>query len=296
MSLFRGFTEAIFGGGSEQRDKGLDALQNVPLPVLKEINPELYAQVIKMNPTLEQAVTLGPSEMQGIALDPRLQQAQMQALGKLQEITENDGQDAQSKADNARLVQNVNSNLKGNTQAIQQNMAVRGLSGGMSELVGKQMAAQEAANRQAQLEMDINAQAQQRALSALMNQGQMAGQMENASFNQQAQRAQAGDAISRFNAQNLQNVRHSNVDNQNRSQEFNIKNQQRLNEANTDMRNRAKEFNTNGLAQQNYENQMRKAGGIAAQRNEMGRQDDWRSEKDREAITGLATSIFGRGK
>jgi hypothetical protein len=237
----------------------LEEARKIPLPVLEKMNPELYKAVVNLNPEMEQAVVLGQSATDGIALDPRMKQAQMSALSKLMNITENGGKDAQFMADASRLQNDINTNLQGNTQAIQQNMATRGLSGGMSELVGKQMAAQQAANRQSQMGMDINAQAQQRALSSLMKQGNLANQMSNTDFNQQNTIAQSRDAISKFNANNLQNVNSNNTNTNNQAQQWNAQNNQNVANSNVDAKNNAQAYNIQ-IPQQNFKNQMSKTG------------------------------------
>lgn len=237
----------------------LKAAQGIPLPVLEKMNPELYKVVANLSPEMQQQVLLGPSATEGIALDPKYKQAQMNALNKLMDITNNNGEDAQFKADASKLQNDVNSNLQGNTGAIQQNMATRGMSGGMSELASKQIAAQQAANRQAQMGMDLHAQAQQRALSALMNQGNMANQMSNTDFNQQNTKAQSTDAISRFNAQNIQQVNDANTYAKNNAQQMNAQNQQNVANKNVDVNNTTQQYNK-GIAQQNFNNQMAKTG------------------------------------
>lgn len=254
-----GFLLGKDDNSNDYYQKMLEAAQQIPLPELEKMYPELYKEVVKLNPELAQNVVLGSSAAEGISLDPRLQQAQMNALLKLQDISNNGGQDAQFKADAAKLQNEINSNLQGNTQAIQQNMAARGMSGGMSEMVNKQLAAQQAANRQAQMGIDIHAQAQQRALNALMNQGDLANQMSNTSFNQQNQIAQSKDAIAKFNAQNSQNVNLQNTQNKNAANEWNAQNKQNTANSNTALSNAAQEYNL-GLAQQQFDNQMKKTG------------------------------------
>lgn len=229
------------------------------------MRPDLYKQVVSMNPELETAVNLGPSASEGITLDPQQAQAQQAALQSLMDITANDGRDARFQADAQRLQSDVNQNLKGNSDAITQNMAMRGLSGGMSEMVNRQMNAQQGANRQAQMEMDLNAQAQERALSALMNQGQLAGNMQQNDFNRQLQKANNQDAISRFNAQNQQQVMSNNVGYKNNAQQTNAQNQQNIANQNVDLNNQAQQWNNNGMAQQQYNNQIGKSQMIADQ-------------------------------
>ena len=84
MGLF-----SFLDGGGDGKAQGilqqqLQDAKNLPLPILKQYYPELYKQVVQMNPELESAVNLGPSQMQGIATDPALRQAQLNALAKLQ--------------------------------------------------------------------------------------------------------------------------------------------------------------------------------------------------------------------
>lgn len=279
-------------------DEMLKQAQSIPLPILKEQYPELYKQVVSMNPELETAVTLGPSATEGISLDPKYKQAQMSALSKLMDITSNNGQDAQSKADNARLENQVNSNLQGNTQAIQQNMAARGMSGGMSEMVNKQLAAQQSANRQAQMGLDINAQAQQRALQALMNQSNVANQMSNTDFNQANIKAQAQDAISRFNTQNLQNVSSNNVAIKNNAQQTNNNNMQNIANKNVDLNNQAQQYNSS-LAQQQFENELRKKGMINTANSNLAK-NSYNQAKDQDEFLGgafgAAAKSFGTSK
>lgn len=236
-------------------DGGDLSYQNIPLPVLKELNPDLYQQVVSLNPELEAAITLGPSAMEGISLDPKLRQSQMNALSSLMDISASEGKDARFLADSQRLQNDINQNLRGNTDAIQQNLATRGMSGGPQEMVQRQLAAQQAANRQAQLGLDINAQAQERALQALMNQASLGSQMSQQDFNQQSQVAQAKDAINQFNNQNRQQVQARNIASQNAAQQWNAENAQNVANQNTASQNAAKEYNI-GLPQQQYENEL----------------------------------------
>lgn len=265
-------------------------LNSVPLPVLKELHPELYKQVVQLHPELEDTVTLGPSQMEGISLDPKYKAAQMNALNKLMDISGNDGRDAQFQADAARLQNDVNTNLQGNTGAIQQNMATRGLSGGMSEMVAKQQAAQAAADRQAQMGLDLNAQAQQRALSALMNQNQVASQAQQQDFSQQSAKAQATDAISRFNAQNKQQVLGANADRTNSANQWNAQTAQAVSNLNTGLNNDTQKYNTNGLAQQRFDNQMSRATGQMGISRDAADRDAKQREREMQFYGGLASA------
>jgi hypothetical protein len=285
-NLFSG----LFGnGGDDARKQALDAVQGVPLPILQKQNPELYKQVIALNPSLVQNVNQGQSAMDGIALDPAYKQAQMNALAKLQDISSNSGNDFQNKADTNNMISTVNQQLQGQEGAIQQNLATRGLSGGMSEMVQRQMAAQNASNQAANSGINLQAQAQQRALQALMSQNSVASGLSNQDFSQQSAKANADDAISRFNANNLQNSNNTNAAAQNTAAQWNANNQQGVANKNTDLTNTANQWNTNGMAQQNYNNQMGKATGVANQYGNIASGED-RSRQSNAALTGSLVS------
>ena len=281
MAIFGDVYSSLFGeGGNDEAAKAMAELQNVPLPILKEYYPEYYKQVVELNPELETAVNLGPSASEGIVLDPVYKKAQMDALSSLMDISQNDGRDARFQADASRLQNDINSNLRGNTDAITQNMAVRGMSGGMGELVAKNIETQNAANRQAQLELDLNAQAQQRALDALMNQNQVASNMNSNEFNQQKSKADAKDTIDRFNALHQQQVISNNVGIKNNAQATNAQNSQNVANMNTETKNQAQQYNLN-IPQQNFNNQMSKSGSVSSgYLNEANRKDN---AKDKNA-------------
>lgn len=285
-----GLLSSLFGeGGASDNQAALDAVKNIPLPVLKEYYPDLYKQVVSLNPELETAVTLGPSAMEGVSTDPALKQAQLKALQKLQGISDAGGMDAQFLADNARLETDVNTNLQAQQGAIMQNLATRGMSGGGNELVARQMAVQQAANRQAQAGMDLKAQAERRALEALMGSGQMAGQMQAQDFGQQSHVAQAKDAIDRFNVQNQQQVISNNANIKNNAQLFNANNAQNTANQNTNLRNQ-QQLHNNDLAQRNFNNQITKANGVANQYNNIAAGKYAEREGERQLIGGLIST------
>lgn len=292
-NIFEDILDSLGGKGGSKVE-----VPNVPLPVLREINPELYKQIITLNPELEKSETLEPSAMAGISLDPRLRQVQLNALNKLQDISNNNGRDAQFQADASRLQNDVNSNLKGNSEAVQQNMAARGMSSGMSEMVNKQLNTQQGANRQAQMEMDLNAQAQQRALSALMSGANLGSQMSQQDFNQQAAKAQAVDAINKFNTSNKQQVQNNNVNTQNQAQQWNAQNTQGIANQNVQQANEAKYYNNN-LPQQQFNNQMSKTGMQTQADLEEQRRRDARRQGNLQfagGVIGAGMSAAGSGK
>lgn len=280
---------------NELSQKSLEILNGIRIPTPEEqriVLAELKS-VGMYTPEIDEALTLQASKMNDVSTDPRLKQAQMNALMKLQEISDNDGLTMQDKAQLSQVQNEVNSNLKGNTDAIQQNMATRGMSGGVGELVSKQLAAQQAANRNSQQGLDVASMAQQRALQALMNGGQMAGQMQQTDFNQQSQVAQANDAISKFNTMNQQDVRSNNTANKNDAQKYNLGNQQRIADTNAGISNQQQMYNKE-LNQQYYQNQMDKAAAMSGQYANQANRADASAQRTAEMYAGVGSGL-GKG-
>lgn len=285
-----GLLSFLDGGGDEAAQRLLEQqmqeAKNIPLPVLKEYYPELYRAVVEMNPELETAVNLGPSAMEGISTDPELRKTQMKALARLQEIGDADGMDARFLSDAAKVRNDSNANLQGQQGAIMQNLATRGLSGGGSELVARNMAAQNASNQEAQSALELKAQAEQRALQAIMNAGELGGQIQGQDFAQQSDKARAADAIAKFNTQNMQQVLNNNVANKNNAQMFNAQNKQNVADKNVVVRNDAQTRNNN-LSQQAYDNELKKRGLISGATGNLADSYQQEAAGNRQVIGGV---------
>jgi hypothetical protein len=137
--------------------------------------------------------------MQDVTTDPRFAQAQIDALSKLGELSEGGMNEADKNALLQLQSQQAQAN-RGQQEAIQQNMAERGMAGGGQEMAARLQAQQSGADRGAMLGSQINADASQRALQAMMNAGELGGQMQQNQFSQRSDIAQAQDAAKRFNA------------------------------------------------------------------------------------------------
>ena len=250
---------------AEARKQALAALQAVELPDIEKMKlamemPEYFGDY---TPELEQQILSGPSAMEGIEVDPRLAQAQMSALGELQR----QGSEGLSESDMAMLRQGRRM-AAGEAQAKQgqilQSMAQRGIGGSGAELAARMGASQQSADRMAQ-ESDRLAQMQQEARrNALMQAGQLGGSIRGQSFGEQSQVAGAQDVMDRFNVQNQIGSQQRNVSSQNAARLRNLEQQQRLSEVATSTRNMQQQYNKN-LQQQRFENEIRKAGGVASQ-------------------------------
>ncbi len=268
----------------------------------EKLNLEDLVQQGVLTPEEAQTVNLGPSAMSGVSLDPNLKKAQMDALSELQGITEGGGLNASDRANLNKISSDEATQSRGAREAILNHAQARGAGGSGLELLAQLQNQQDSATRQSQRDMDVSAQAQQRALQALMSQGQLAGNIENQSFNQQSQVAGANDAISKFNAQNQQNQINQNVQARNAAQTANLGEKQRVADANVGTANTQQTTNKS-LIQQQYENELKKRQGQAgiAQTNAANAGSDSQKQADRTnqligAGIGAGASIYGAKK
>lgn len=213
-----------------------------------------------LTPEQVQAVLLERSDLNNISLDPAVKKAQMDALIGLQDIADSGGMTDVQQANLNKIATDEATRARGAREAILQNAQARGVGGSGLEIMSQMQNQQEAVTRQAQRDMDVRAQAQQQALDALVKGGQLAGSIQGQDFNQQSQIATANDAISKFNAQNRQNVNQFNTAANNEAQAKNLAARQSIADQNTQLRNTQQQYNKN-LIQENFENELKKRAG-----------------------------------
>ena len=237
---------------------------NVPDPEQQKLILQRYISTGEMTPELEQAVSQGQSEMGNTRVDPSLKQAQLSALQKLQQIGSDGGLTLAEQATQQKTLADIESQNRGRQEAIANQYAARGLGGSGLELVQQQMSAQDATNRASQQQLSNLGSARERALQAIMQSGQLAGNMGEQEFDQQSKRAAAQDAINRFNTQNASSVAERNAAASNKAQQYNLDRRQAVSDANIGLANSEQQYNKN-LIQQQFENQAKIAAGKSGQ-------------------------------
>jgi hypothetical protein len=240
--------------------------------------PELVGQL--------EAEALGPSRFEEIAMDPRLQAAQMAALQGITGITEAGGLDAQSRlnleeglgrvagAEQARLQQLTEDPTLGQGQKLAlQTQAIQGAGQG-----GRDVALQAAA------------QAQQARMAALGQQSNMASGMQGQQLQLAGQKASAADTIAQFNTQQRMGVQAQNL-----AARQNIANQAAATKNQQEMYNK-------GLLQQQFQNQMAKATGVTGAQSNLAQQIQAQAAAAQQAqqaqtgaILGAAGTVAGMG-
>jgi hypothetical protein len=237
---------------------------NLVPPTIEEQKLHLQELVQEGVITPEQAQTYltENSQMENISLDPRLQQAQMDALAGLQDISQNKGLTDMDRAQLSQIGNEEATRSKGAREAILQNAQARGMGGSGLELMSQLQNQQDAATRQSVRDTGIAGQAQARALEALKSAGTLGGQIGQQQFSQKSDIAQAQDRINQFNTQNKQQVSNINTAANNAAQTANLAAKQNISNANVGTANQEQQYNKE-LQQKQFSNELAKANGQA---------------------------------
>lgn len=283
--------------GAKFRQAALDEIARIQTPDVNSMKiklDELIQQGV-ITPEEAQAALVDTNAYEGINVDPGMRAAQMEALQGLQDVYQQGGLTAMDRSKIQQIQDEQSQFEKGQREAIMDNSRRRGVSGSGMEIAAQLMAQQEGANRAGRAGLDVAAMAQQRALEAMMQSGQLGGQIEDRSYGQQAQKAAAANEIAKFNASNMQQVNLTNTAARNSAQETNLREKQRVADSNTTARNlnRARDAD---LIQQNYQNQMDKAKAVAGAYSGQGAAADNRQAQNMSfygGLTSLGGSLYG---
>jgi hypothetical protein len=138
------------------------------------------------------------SQLAGASPDAGAYMAQRNALRHMQGIYDAGGYTDSERAQLQMSQRDAAMGERSQRLAVQQQMAARGMGGGGMEMMGALAAQQGGANRAANDANQIAIAGQQRALQALQQSGDWAGQMRTQSFSEDATRRDAADAWNRY--------------------------------------------------------------------------------------------------
>jgi hypothetical protein len=238
--------------------------KNIALPDLEQMKLQLQEYVSQgiLTPEEAEAELLNSNAYDSMDLDSQGKEAQLAALRSLEEIGNEGGLTASDKAKLQAIKNEEQTAARGSREAILQNAAARGVGGSGLELMAQLQNDQDSATRASSRDLNVAAQAQERALQALQSAGQLGGNINQQQFGQQSQIADSKNEIAKFNAANKQNVNMTNVAANNQAQATNLQNRQNISNANVDQQNKQQQYNKE-LGQQGFQNQMQKAAGQA---------------------------------
>lgn len=218
---------ATGGKLTETQNMLLNAGRNVrglSTPNLAALIPQLQRQVQQgtMTPAQAQAAVHAAaaqseaavqeaSAMGGVNTDRQSLSAQRMALQRLAEVGQNGGMTEADRAQLAATMNQTNANAAQQRAAQLQQLQMQGNAGTGAELATRLAGGQQMANANAMAGANVASAAQARALQAL--QANLSGNaaLNTQQFSQQAQKAQAQDAVNSFNAQARQATNLSNA-------------------------------------------------------------------------------------
>lgn len=241
-----------------------DYFSDLELPSVQDMSLQLEKLVQQgtLSPEQAQAMLVERSAMEDVSQDSGTRQAQMDALLGLQDITSSGGLTSLDKSRLNQIQSDEQARERGSREAIMSGAQERGMGSSGMNILAQLQNAQDSATRQSTRDLDVAGMAQDRALQALMQQGQLAGNIGQQQFSQDASKAGAQDAIAQFNAANRQNVNFANTLANNQAQGANLAMKQDIANQNVGTRNQ-QQIHNKSLIQQNYENELKKRQGQA---------------------------------
>lgn len=257
----------ISGGASGKANASLNAaaqkFDGIETPSLEQMRIELDRAVSAGEMTPEEATLFlqEQSDLAGFTQDPRLKQAQISALDGLTQMSSGELSDG-DKAALSQISSQERTAEKGQRDAILQQANMRGAGGSGLELAQQLLNQQQSAQRQSQRDTDVAGMAQQRALQAMSQSGQLAGSIGQQDLNTAGAVSQAKDSINRFNTQSRQQTNQGNVDARNTAQSANLGNRQNMLNQNTAIANQERGQNAANV-QQDFNNRFSKVSGQA---------------------------------
>lgn len=257
------FTSIIGAGeASAQRDQAMQILNNAvnqysQMGMPPDESVPLVLQQFKqqgvLTPELEQQIRQDPSILTNYQPNQQYKNAQQSALQSMLQRGQG-GLTASDRANYNQILQQNEQEGNSKRQALLQNYASRGLAGGGAELAAQLGAQQQDSQNLYNSGLQVAGQANQNALQAMTQAGQLGTQLSNQDFQTAKAKSDAQDAINRFNTQNALGVQNYNVGAQNSAQQANLQNAQRVSDANALMSNQ--EAQRQAQAKQAYWNSL----------------------------------------
>ena len=302
-AIAAGGAAGMFGGNKNNAQAMLDQIlaqyNGINPPGIEEQKVILQNLVQQGLVTPEEAatVTLGDTAYNGINLDPRAREAQMGALSELSDIVSAGGLTPTDLARVRDITDRMETERRGAEGAIMENARERGVAGSNLEIVNRLMANQGAATRANQEGLDTAAMAQQAKLDAIKSMGTLGTSVRGQEYDEAARKAEAADAIARFNAGNKQSQINLNVGARNEAQRLNLGEKQRVTDTNIGQTNANRVRNAD-LIQKKYENDLaladakaRALAGLASNETEKQRSKD----QLYASLIGLGGNVISRG-
>lgn len=265
MGLLDGIFDSSDSSSQDYLKQALAAYQNAAVPtVASETVNDLPMETVQGNVNAGpiSVENQAPSAYNNIALDPATRAAQMAALGQYTDIANAGGLDANAKLAIQQATDAATQQAQGEQGAIMKSAQAMGQGGGDFALTQRALAAQGASNTAATTGMQAAAEAEANREAALNAMANIGGSINASDYGQAATKAGAQNTINATNQAATNAANTGNVTNAINTGEFNTNTAQGVNAANTAAGQNKVYYNAN-LPQQQFNNELAKAGGIA---------------------------------
>ncbi len=212
MGMFSGLMK--MGGSATELAAGLigAALAQGDINKAQELYQKALRDIDGLDvPGFEQIIAQEAQKQPDVQADPVAREAQLQAMSKMGNLADQQGLDPQAQAQLQESRGSMEQAIAGQNAATASGFARRGMSGSGNELAAQLSNNQGASARGNQAALTTASDARGRALQALSGQGQMAGQLRSADFNEANSNRNAAAAREQFNANMRQAAQSGNI-------------------------------------------------------------------------------------
>lgn len=289
--------DTLTGGKSKEASDALKRAEayfgSIAVPTKQELSlPELekYVQAGILTPAEAKTMLQQGNAFNDINLSPKTTEDQTDVLSKLKDISSSGGMTPQMRAQLTSALDQVATNTRGNNAATSELFAQRGIpSSLMAEAAMREEAGTNA--RDANLSATQAAgTAEQNAMNALMNEGNLATTMGNEQYSEAANKAAAENAMRQWNAAATNQGNEANAA---RGQQTNIYNQttkQNVADSNTGLSNQRTQYNAT-VPQTIFEDAYKKAAGQAGAATNYGDMINKQASQQGAINTGIVSQI-----
>ena len=240
MSLMGDITDFITGGANKNAQGDLQNILNqieaiqTPTEAQLQLGPLAQYQMRgELIPALLQAAQAGPSAYTQEQISAVPMSTMQQALAQETAIANAKGMTPQEQAAIAQAEEAVNTNLAGQRGAISQDFAQRGVPQSLISAALQNATAGQGAQQEYENALQAQGQAAGQGITALQNEGALAGQMYAQQAGQENAVAAAQNALNQFNAANTQQAGLANQANTQAANTYNTTTKQNLANQNT---------------------------------------------------------------
>lgn len=250
------------GGSTDTLAATLRDIQGIPAPTADQLTlPQLekFVNAGVLTPEQAQAYLIKGNAFDRTTAGNSGLDAEMQAIGKLREIVNSGGQDAESEANIQKILNTMGTTSRGANEAIVADAARRGVANSGLTMGAKLQAASDAAQTANSAALDTSAAAEARNLEAIKSLGGIGGNVQGQEYTADANRASAANAIEQFNAQQNQDIAKLNTTTKNSAEAVNLSNAQDIANRNTEVAH-TQAASIPAAQQKAFENALAKAG------------------------------------